>query len=122
MITFGIGWGIGEAIIVYALPIFLILLFSADPISFNTIFLGSLERNLAIVSHLSLTLLVSSSFTKGKKFLIMATFLHFILDFVPIMALNLTENFWITEILMALISMIMLFFVYLTNSHSVNFD
>nr|AIE92592.1 hypothetical protein [uncultured marine thaumarchaeote AD1000_24_H07] len=120
--TFGIGWGVGEALIVYSLPMIIILLFSSDPLSSSIIFLGSLERNFAIISHLSLTLIVSSSFVRGKKFLVLATILHFILDFVPIMTLSITENFWITELLLALISIIMILSVYLTRSHSLNFD
>ena len=120
--TFGIGWGVGEALIVYSLPMIIILLFSSDPFSSSTIFLGSLERNFAIISHLSLTLIVSSSFVRGKKFLVLATILHFILDFVPIMTLSITENFWITELVVALISIIMILSVYLTRSHLLNFD
>ena len=120
--TFGIGWGVGEALIVYSLPMIIILLFSSDPFSSSTIFLGSLERNLAIISHLSLTLIVSCSFVRGKKFLVLATILHFILDFVPIMTLSITENFWITELVVALISIIMILSVYLTRSHLLNFD
>jgi uncharacterized membrane protein YhfC len=101
LLSFGLGWGIGEALILYV-PSILALPFLSETIpSFLQILPGALERNIAIAAHLGLTFLVLQSVRgrgRPKKWLGLAMLLHFGLNMVSVSSLVLTQSAWLSEL------------------------
>lgn len=119
LLSFGLGWGIGEAILIYV-PSIALLPFLAEKLpSFLDILPGAIERNVAILAHIGFTFIVLRSVNGGKKskrFLLLAMFLHFALNVASVSALILTQNAWLTEIAAALGAAAILVIAYRLNS------
>jgi uncharacterized membrane protein YhfC len=119
LLSFGLGWGVGEAMIIYV-PSIAALPFLAEKLpSFLEILPGAIERNIAILAHIGFTFIVLRSVTgreKGKRFLLLAMFLHFTLNIASASALILTENVWLTEAVAAIITIAILVIAYRLNT------
>ncbi|MDO8055268.1 MAG: YhfC family glutamic-type intramembrane protease, partial [Candidatus Hermodarchaeota archaeon] len=95
-LTFGLGWGLGEAIMVYALDVLTIAFFypllidlgiilPPEPILMLNIMFGAVERNIAIVFHVTATIFVAIAVWHRKPiYLGFAIAAHFLFNFVPI--------------------------------------
>ncbi len=95
-LSFGLGWGLGEAFLIYVLDVLvyaffypLLIIFTPLPpeeiLAINFL-IGAVERNLAIIFHVSATILVALAIWHGKRMLLwVAIFAHFLFDFVPIL-------------------------------------
>ncbi|MBU0952835.1 MAG: YhfC family intramembrane metalloprotease [Nanoarchaeota archaeon] len=103
LLTFGLGWGVGEALLLYVPNILALPLVLEIAPSLLDILPGAIERNLAIVLHLALTMIVFSSFSKGRKYLWLAMFLHFLVNMAAVSAVTVTQNIWLTELLVAVL-------------------
>ncbi|MFX1565021.1 MAG: YhfC family glutamic-type intramembrane protease [Promethearchaeota archaeon] len=98
-LSFGLGWGICEALLLYVLTVltygflyeFLITIIPLPPESFLVFnfILGAFERNIAIVFHVSATILVALAVWHSRFiFALLAILTHFLFDFIPIMILQ----------------------------------
>jgi uncharacterized membrane protein YhfC len=98
-LCFGLGWGICEALLIYVLTVltygflyeWLITLISLPPesiLAYNFI-LGAFERNIAIVFHVSATILVALAIWHNRfLFAFLAILTHFLFDFIPILIMR----------------------------------
>ncbi len=104
-IALGLGWGLAEALIVYALPVGLY----AGALGYGWIDLmpGALERNAAIAVHLSLTLLLSEN-PRSLGLLAAAVALHSAVNLAAVASLRLLENVWLVELVIAVIAIALL--------------
>ena len=84
--------------------------------TFLDILPGAVERNIAIIAHISLTFIVLKSVqsrkSNRKKFLVLAMFFHFLLNVVAVYSLYLTQNAWISELSAAAFSGLLLLIAY----------
>lgn len=101
--SLGLGWGLTEALLIYAVPVYV------SSMIFNYYGLldllpGALERNSAIIIHLSLTLLMSLRIG-SIKLLILAVILHSLINYLAVSSLILLGNVWYVEGIIALISL-----------------
>ena len=101
LLSFGLGWGVGEAILLYVPAVLALPFFAETAPSFLEILPGALERNIAITFHLSATLIIfralSSKGIARKKYLLLAVLAHSILNIVSVYSLVLTRNVWLSE-------------------------
>ena len=101
ILSFGLGWGIGEAIIIYVPAIASLPFLSPSVPTLLEILPGALERNLAIMTHLALTLIVIRGISKGKIYLVLAMALHFLVNLVGVTTITLTGDAWFSELALA---------------------
>lgn len=99
LLAFGLGWGLGEALIIYV-PAIMTLPFMATSIpGIMGILPGALERNIAILAHLSFTMIVCRAVSSRKKSLLyLSMALHALLNIVSVYSLVLTQNAWLSEL------------------------
>ncbi|MFW9831153.1 MAG: YhfC family glutamic-type intramembrane protease [Candidatus Thorarchaeota archaeon] len=99
VLCFGLGWGLGEAFLIYVIDVlayaflypFLSTIISLPPeyILAQNFLIGAVERNIAIVFHVSATILIALAvWHKKLKFLWLAIFVHFLFDFIPLIILQ----------------------------------
>lgn len=112
VLSFGLGWGVGEAIILYVPAVASIPLLADAAPSITEMILGAIERNLAILAHVSFTFIVLRAFSRGKTFLALAILLHFALNAIAVSTLILTENVLLTEAMIGIVVAISLIIAY----------
>ncbi|MCS7099331.1 MAG: YhfC family glutamic-type intramembrane protease [Sulfolobales archaeon] len=101
VLSFGIGWGLAEALLVYSIPA--ALYGFTQTYSWVDLLPGALERNSAIVIHVSLTLLLSRGI--GRLSLLAASvLLHSALNSAAVAALHTLRNVWLVELVIAVLS------------------
>lgn len=100
-IALGLGWGLVEALLVYAIPVCLTA--SLYQYSWIDLLPGALERNSAVLIHLSLTLLLSRN-PWSFKLLAASITIHSAANSIAITALGLLRNAWLVELVIALFS------------------
>ncbi|RLI05165.1 hypothetical protein DRO26_02995 [Candidatus Bathyarchaeota archaeon] len=88
ILSFGLGWGFGEAVVVYVVNIISAVYFLGYKLTFMDMLPGAVERNLAIMFHTALTLLVLKALA-SKKFLWVAMTIHATVDFVSLTVFRL---------------------------------
>jgi uncharacterized membrane protein YhfC len=107
ILSFGLGWGISEASIIYgAAAIFAII--TTPSISFFDLLPGAVERNSAIMLHVALSLLVLKAAKGHKRFLFLAMFIHASDDAFAVLFADAVYNIWLTESAILVISVIIL--------------
>jgi uncharacterized membrane protein YhfC len=130
-LCFGLGWGICEALLLYVLTVLtygffyelLITIVTLPPESYlyYSFMLGAFERNIAIVFHVSATILVALAVWHSRFFFaLLAILAHFLFDFVPIMLMQyvlypLLDQFTagiLTECVFAIFAIIFLVLAY----------
>lgn len=98
-LCFGFGWGLGEALLIYVVDVltyaflypFLATIIPLPPeaVFITSILIGSVERNLAIIFHVSATILVALAVWHGKRLWVwLAILVHFLFDFIPLILLR----------------------------------
>ncbi|MCS7128824.1 MAG: YhfC family intramembrane metalloprotease [Sulfolobales archaeon] len=98
-IALGLGWGFIEALLIYAIPVSL----AVYQYSWIDLLPGALERNSAILIHLSLTLLLSRN-PWSFKLLTASIIIHSAANITAITALYLLRNAWLVELVIAAFS------------------
>jgi len=102
--SFGTGWGLTEALIVFSIQAPIIAGLRTVPLS--NLLAGSIERNTAIVLHLTLTFLVGYGIIMNNKwFLAEAIFIHSVTDFLTGELALITHNVWFIELSLGLITL-----------------
>ncbi|MEM2079908.1 MAG: hypothetical protein QW104_04415, partial [Nitrososphaerota archaeon] len=101
LLTIGLGWGLSEALLVYAIPVTL----SAPVYGYDWVDLlpGALERNSAILIHLSLTVLLSRN-PRSARLLVASAVLHSLSNLAAVAALLVLEDAWLVELVIATVS------------------
>lgn len=110
-LSFGLGWGFGEAVVIYAVAVVSLVYLQGVPVPFTSLFLGALERNMATAIHVGLTFLIFRAVT-DVRFLFVAMGTHFMIDFVGISLLLLTGIVWATYGFALIIAVILLGYAY----------
>ncbi|MHA1917039.1 MAG: YhfC family glutamic-type intramembrane protease [Candidatus Ranarchaeia archaeon] len=98
-LCFGLGWGLREALLIFVIStlvqgIFYELLITINPMPSESalifsFILNGFERNITILFHTSLTMLVALAVWHRKFFFVLvAIMIHFLFDFIPIMILE----------------------------------
>jgi uncharacterized membrane protein YhfC len=121
--SFALGWGIGEAVVIYIPAMIALPLLSETVPSVIDILPGAIERNLAILAHIAFTFIVVKSLSEvanRKAFLFLAMFLHFALNFAAVSTLALTQNIWLTEVVVALLVAVILMMTHYIGKHPVS--
>ena len=102
--SFGSGWGLTEALIVFGIQTPLIT--GLRTVSLSNLLAGSIERNTAIILHLTLTFLIGYGIiTKNKWFLAEAIFIHSATDLLAGELTLITHNVWLIELSLGLITL-----------------
>lgn len=100
-IALGLGWGLVEALFVYAIPAYLAA--AVGQYSWIDLIPGALERNSATLIHLSLTLFLTRN-PWSFKLLAYSITIHTVANSVAITALSLLRNVWLVELVIAVFS------------------
>ncbi|MCX8185431.1 MAG: hypothetical protein RMI56_03090 [Sulfolobales archaeon] len=103
VLSLGIGWGLTEALFLYSIPAALYGV--AQTYSWVDLLPGALERNSAILMHLSLTLLLSRD-TKRYRLLAASILLHSLLNSTAVTTLYILRDVWLVELLIAIVSVV----------------
>jgi len=110
--SIGLGWGLTEALMIYALQV----PFAAAMTGYDwTVFVpGAVERNIATAFHLAMTLMISLTVIGRPLALLLPTtiLLHFLLNTAATFIAMLLEGPWIIEGSLALIVLAMVMPVY----------
>jgi uncharacterized membrane protein YhfC len=82
VLSFGLGWGLLEAVLIYALSV-LVTLVLVPELTFMELLPGAIERNTAVLLHSALSFLVLCALNI-RRFLILAIGLHAVLDMIGV--------------------------------------
>ncbi|MET1101625.1 MAG: YhfC family glutamic-type intramembrane protease [Pyrodictiaceae archaeon] len=101
--SIGLGWGLAEALIVYVLQV--PLASSIYGYSWVDLLPGAVERNTAMIFHLSMTLLAVAAATRNSRIILAAITMHTLLDMAAgLVALHIS-NPWIIEGVIGLLAL-----------------
>ena len=116
--SLGLGWGFGEAVLIYAVAIVSAIYLQGCSIPFSSLMLGAMERNITMVLHVGLTFVILRALT-SLKFLLVAMGAHVMIDFVVVSLALLTKNVWATYVAALVIALILVGYAFrLTSSFS----
>ncbi len=113
ILSFGLGWGFGEAVLRYAITIVSAVYFQGLSIPLLSVLLGALERNMAIAVHVGLTFLIFRAMTAARVLLV-AIGTHFIVNFLGVSLFSLIGNVWATYVVTLSVAIILLGYVYMS--------
>ena len=108
-VAFGLGHGGIEALILVGINVMASLIVFQSAANAFSVLLGTLERIFAVIFHVTASLLVMKSIKTANIFyLIIAVFLHALMDSGILLLANMGINFVLLEIILALFSVVML--------------
>jgi len=107
VLSFGLGWGFGEAVLIYAVAIVSAVYLQGRSISFSSLMLGAMERNITMILQVGLTFVIFHALT-NLRFLFVAIGAHFMIDFVGVSLALLTKNVWPTYVVALVIALILM--------------
>ena len=127
VLSFGIGWGIGEILVLHTLSLVNLMIIIAFNISvpgmpplpspdqlFYLGLLGCYERWIAVAAHVAFTLIIIRAVPRRYTYLLAAVFGHFLLDFGVVIVLYLVKNVVLVEVAATILTAgLYLFLVYL---------
>ena len=112
VLSFGIGWGIGEILLLHTLTLINLMIVIALNINvpgmatlpppdqlFYTGLLGCYERWIAVSAHVAFTFIVFKAIPKKYTYLTIAILGHFFLDFGTVVTLYLFKNVVLVELI-----------------------
>jgi len=94
-LSFGLGWGFIEALLIYGLPVAALEIMGM-PKTLEQLLPGAVERNLAVASHVAMTFIVLCALLNAAL-LLLAVALHAGLNAAAVLTLMLTGDVWLTE-------------------------
>ena len=113
VLSLGLGWGFMEALLIYILEV-LPLLYLGYKLTLMDILPGVVERNIAVLLHVSLTFIVFNAFIAGKKFLLIAVAFHSLIDFIALYLFHIiTLPLWHVELIVLLATLIITTYAYI---------
>ncbi|MGQ9469907.1 MAG: YhfC family glutamic-type intramembrane protease [Nitrososphaerales archaeon] len=112
VLSFGIGWGFLEAVLIYALSVLVIHVLRPE-LTFMNLLPGAIERNIAVLLHSALSFLVLCALNM-KRFLILAIGLHASLDMIAVsIYYALFGEVWFVEGIILAMTLIIAVFTYM---------
>ncbi len=111
VLSFGLGWGFGEAVLMYAIAIVSATYFQELFIPLSSVLLGALERTITMVIHVGLTFLIFRAMT-APRVLFVAIGAHFVVNFLGVSLYFLTGNVWTTYVVALAVAIILAGYVY----------
>ena len=105
-IIFGLGHGFMEVLIIFIPNL-------NQMIIMGTLLLATIERIIAVVGHVFFTIIIWNGFQRNKKiqYLILAIFIHGLLDFIAIIGVSQGLNIWILEGIFALFDIVVIVYI-----------
>lgn len=100
--SLGLGWGLTEAVLIYALPVVV-----AGDYGLAELLPGAVERNSAVAIHTSLALLISTN-PGSLRLLMTAIALHTAVNCLAIASLAVFNNVWVVEGLLLVVAVVLL--------------
>ena len=88
VLCFGLGWGFGEALLLYAAAIVSAVYLSRLQLTFLDMLPGAIERNLTVALHIGWTFIVFKALAE-RKFVFVAIALHAAIDFIAVTAFQI---------------------------------
>lgn len=112
VLSFGLGWGFLEAVLIYALNV-LVILFLIPESTFMDLLPGAIERNIAILLHIALSFLVLCALNM-IRFLILAIGIHTVVDMIAVSIYNFVfvKEVWLVEGFLFIMVVIIALFTY----------
>ena len=95
LISFGLGWGLVEALIIYVLQA--IFLQYGLGVEWYKLLPGAIERNIAALFHTALTFIAAWVLVKGIKYIMIPISLHALANIYATLMLQVTKDPWIIE-------------------------
>ena len=113
VLSFGLGWGFLEAVLIYALSALAFLVFMPE-LTFMDLLPGAIERNVAVLLHSALSFLVLCAL-KMKRFLALAIGLHALVDMVTVSIYYYVfiGEVWLVEGILFAMTLLIAIFTYL---------
>ncbi len=109
-ICMGIGWGLLEAVLLYVVNLVAAAYLLGYEAGFLDLLPGAVERNIAIVFHTALALIVFKAL-ESKEYLLVAIALHAVLDFLGVVSLYVFRlTIWQVEGVIAATALITLLY------------
>jgi uncharacterized membrane protein YhfC len=115
VLSFGLGWGFFEAVLMYAVNMLATIYVLGYEIPFLDMLPGAVERNFAVMLHVGLTFIVYKAVISRKiAWVPVAIALHAIVDFIFV-SLYYTPEFpvWYAEVAVLVMSSLTLIFAYI---------
>jgi len=115
VLSFGLGWGFGEAVLIYAVNMLAAVYFLGYDISFSEMLAGAVERNFAVMLHVGLAFVVYKAIISRKIALfLVAIALHAIVDFISVTLYHILEfPVWYVEATILAMSSLTVIFAYM---------
>ena len=95
LISFGLGWGLVEALIIYVFQA--IFLQYGLGVEWFKLLSGAIERNIATLFHTALTFIAAWVLVKGLKYIMIPVSLHALANIYANLMLQVTKDPWIIE-------------------------
>jgi len=95
LISFGLGWGLVEALIIYVFQA--IFLQYGLGVEWFKLLPGAIERNIATLFHTALTFIAAWVLVKGLKYIMIPVSLHALANIYANLMLQVTKDPWIIE-------------------------
>ena len=95
LISFGLGWGLVEALIIYVFQA--IFLQYGLGVEWFKLLPGAIERNIAALFHTALTFIAAWVLVKGVKYIMIPISLHALANIYATLMLQVTKDLWIIE-------------------------
>jgi uncharacterized membrane protein YhfC len=114
VLSFGLGWGFGEAVLIYVYPIVAAYL-QGRSIPVSSLLLGALERNIAIALHVGFAFLIFRAATQ-LRFLWVAIIAHFLVDFIGVSLYTLTGNVGVTYVVASAFALVLIGYLCMSRS------
>ncbi|MCP8315852.1 MAG: YhfC family intramembrane metalloprotease [archaeon] len=113
VLSFGLGWGFLEAVLMYALSVLVILVLMPE-LTFMELLPGAIERNTAVLLHSAMSFLVLCALSM-KRFLILAIGLHAIVDMIAVSIYYYVfiGEVWLVEGILFAMTLLVAVFTYL---------
>lgn len=109
ILSMGMGWGLMEAVVIYAGAVFTNIIMINYPVTLLELLPGAIERNSAVLLHLGYSYMILKSL-KSKKYLFLAIAGHALVDFFAVVLLMPIGDAWIIEGIIFVISVAVLLF------------
>jgi len=108
-LAFGLGWGLFEALVIYCFNVPLVIALGRYTVM--SLMAGAIERNIAILFHVTMTLLIALSIALARlSYYVLAVTLHALIDCLSITTLFI-KNPLVIETLIAIPSIVTAFFI-----------
>lgn len=114
VLSFSLGWGFGEAVLIYAINMLAAVYTLGYDLSFSDMLAGAVERDFAVILHVGLTFIIYKAVTSRKfAWVAVAVALHAAVDFISVTLYHVLElPVWHVEAAVLAMSLLTAIFAY----------